>query len=71
MGSGEGLVFTDFQLNLEQFYLVEMIRSKLKGILIVDGTRIFTGTAGGKFTNLDLQSQNVYLGIAGSEAATA
>ena len=55
-------VSTDFALQLERWYRVEIIREGLQGTLIVDVEHRFTVMASREGENLDLEQGKVYLG---------
>ena len=71
MGEGTTVVATDFQITLRKAVLVEIIRSRFRGMLIIDGTRMYTATSSGRFFELNLQDSNVFLGISDAEKRAA
>lgn len=62
LGQGVTILATDFNLQLEQWHHIEVIREGLLGMLIVDYVHSYQGAATGQWKNLDLDQAKVYLG---------
>ena len=63
LGRGKVIISTNFNLDFNQWYHVEIIRVGLQGTLIVNNDEyVFRGVAPGTWTDLNLKAAVVYLG---------